>query len=296
MALDVSIALPLLVVAGLVGPTQPEKAQGPPLERPAAPDYPRRATAEPPLSTLFASDDYPVRPLRRAVEGTVSFRVDVDSRGAITGCTIAATSGDPDLDRATCDIVRHRARFRPALDARGRPVPDTVSARVIWRVEYEPFERYAPESIVTTLTWSDPDPVCSEIVNGQDMGRLSASECLGKFGDVVHAVAETRGSLEVRIVEQFRPGDSAAAEIDTSGLGDQLWLEEVELTIPPGGKVSECRVIRSEQTPFLSLFPMASQCDIDSAQDRAFEPLPEGASHVRRGRSLIAVYARRNQE
>lgn len=260
----------------------------------AAGEYPRRAMSERPLFELFTSDDYPTRPLRRAVEGTVTFSVEVDSSGRVSGCRITATSGDSDLDRATCEIVRQRARFRPALDRSGRPMPDTISARVIWRIEHLPFDDYAPWNVVTAIVWSDPDPVCTETMSGVDTGRLSATECLDQFGDAVLAVRDARGGIELRIVDTFTPEGSAAFIPDSSGFGDRIWLEEVELTINVHGKVDSCDVIRAESFPLLP--SPASRCEIYLHHGAAFEPLPVGESHLRRGRAVTAVYARISPE
>jgi hypothetical protein len=42
-----------------------------------------------------------------------------------------STAG-PLLNLQTCRIMLVRARFTPARDAQGNPVPDTVSAAVTW--------------------------------------------------------------------------------------------------------------------------------------------------------------------
>lgn len=62
--------------------------------------------------------------LRRARAGGVirlRYRIGIDGR--VSGCTVLISSGYPDFDRATCDRITERFRFRPALDAQGRAVP-----------------------------------------------------------------------------------------------------------------------------------------------------------------------------
>jgi protein TonB len=67
-------------------------------------------------------------------QGIVDFTLDVGADGRVTGCTINRSSGSAHLDSATCGLMRSRARFTPAHDARGVPVPDKVSGKIMWRL------------------------------------------------------------------------------------------------------------------------------------------------------------------
>lgn len=77
------------------------------------------------------TNDYPSRALREEREGTTGFRVSVGPDGRVTDCQITSSSGHPDLDQATCDNVRRRARFTPAVD-NGQPTTGSYSSRVRW--------------------------------------------------------------------------------------------------------------------------------------------------------------------
>jgi TonB family protein len=59
----------------------------------------------------FTDDDYPPIALKRHVQGHVKIALTVDTDGKIKGCRIVATSGDPDLDRGTCDVAKTHARY-----------------------------------------------------------------------------------------------------------------------------------------------------------------------------------------
>lgn len=59
----------------------------------------------------FTDDDYPPIALKRHVQGHVKIALTVGPDGTIKGCRIVATSGDPDLDRGTCDVARAHARY-----------------------------------------------------------------------------------------------------------------------------------------------------------------------------------------
>lgn len=80
------------------------------------------------------SNDYPSRALRDEIEGVVRFVVQVDEAGRVVGCAITGSSGSPDLDAATCSLMQRRARFNPATDANGTPVPGSWSSSVRWQI------------------------------------------------------------------------------------------------------------------------------------------------------------------
>jgi TonB family protein len=65
-------------------------------------------------------DDYPSRPLREGVQGTTSFKVTVGPNGRVTACEVTGSSGNAELDAATCKLVTQRAastRPRMAKDS-----------------------------------------------------------------------------------------------------------------------------------------------------------------------------------
>jgi periplasmic protein TonB len=78
------------------------------------------------------TNDYPSRALREEREGTTGFRVSVGADGRVTDCQVITSSGHADLDAATCDNVRRRARFKPAVDARGNPTTGFYEQSVRW--------------------------------------------------------------------------------------------------------------------------------------------------------------------
>ena len=57
-----------------------------------------------------------------AVEPVACVRVTVDLEGRGTNCTIAISSGDPDLDQKTCASAEEHGRWLPARDQLGQPV------------------------------------------------------------------------------------------------------------------------------------------------------------------------------
>jgi TonB family protein len=80
------------------------------------------------------NSDYPESALKRLTSGTSVVRVDVAADGKVTGCAIVLTSGSEDLDRATCTAALRRGRFRPAIDAGGKPVRTFTIFPVRWQI------------------------------------------------------------------------------------------------------------------------------------------------------------------
>jgi len=102
----------------------------------AAPSAPEGRRAEPVASlvSVLSAEDYPDEAVRKREQGTVSFRLSVDSDGRVTGCDILASSRSATLDSTTCRLMTERARFHPAADAVGKPTADTYEGRLVWRL------------------------------------------------------------------------------------------------------------------------------------------------------------------
>lgn len=84
--------------------------------------------------TWLTDDDYPAGPLRRREQGTVTFRLDIDTSGKPVGCAVLKSSGSKELDDTACALLVRRARFNPALDIDGARVPSFFITRFNWRL------------------------------------------------------------------------------------------------------------------------------------------------------------------
>lgn len=91
-----------------------------------------------PLHSLITSDDYPMDSLTNHEEGEVHFRLDIDEKGVVAGCTILRSSGSASLDATSCRIMTSRARFVPASDESGKPVPSDIRQSIHWRMARGP--------------------------------------------------------------------------------------------------------------------------------------------------------------
>ena len=148
-----------------MAPPAPPSVAYPP--RPAPPAPPRYAPAPPapPLPSPFSrpltpigspqawitDDDYPAAALRAGAQGTVAFRLDVGADGAPQACTVTSSSGNGALDTVTCSLMMRRARFRPALDRSGAPVPASWSNRMRWVL---PVDEPVDSATIEPLSWT----------------------------------------------------------------------------------------------------------------------------------------------
>ena len=120
---------PALLLAALLAPQAAEPAATPAAPPPAPAAAPAPQTEWP---FRFTDDDYPARALRNYEQGTTRYRVEIGADGRVSGCRITGSSGSAALDSSTCQTVTRRARFTPARDSDGNPVPDTRDGEVTW--------------------------------------------------------------------------------------------------------------------------------------------------------------------
>ena len=80
----------------------------------------------------FRPEDYPTGALADGTQGRVSMRITVTADGRAGDCAVVESSGSAAIDERSCRVARGRARFRPALDAAGRPVAIPVIFTVTW--------------------------------------------------------------------------------------------------------------------------------------------------------------------
>lgn len=82
--------------------------------------------------TLDGNRDYPRSARIAGIEGSVAVRFTVGTDGRVSGCRVIRSSASPDLDSTTCRLVERRFRYRPARNAEGRPVAETISRTFDW--------------------------------------------------------------------------------------------------------------------------------------------------------------------
>lgn len=95
---------------------------------------PKRAAPRNDASRWVVTDDYPSKALREGAEGVAGFRVVVGSDGRVDACEITSSSGNAQLDEATCKFVSRRARFDPATNGDGQKVVGSYTSTVRWQI------------------------------------------------------------------------------------------------------------------------------------------------------------------
>jgi protein TonB len=123
----------------IVEPTRfvvdPGPAITPTVEPSVTPGFaPKRARpANDPLRWI-TTDDYPARALRAEAEGIASYRLIVATSGRVSACELTRSTGNGQLDQATCDFIARRARFEPATDETGAKVVGAYTGTVKWDI------------------------------------------------------------------------------------------------------------------------------------------------------------------
>jgi protein TonB len=84
------------------------------------------------------NEDYPRSALRAGAQGSVSVSFTVGPSGRVEQCRVTRSSGHPDLDETTCRLILRRFRYRPALNAAGDPVPETMRKAYDWLLPFRP--------------------------------------------------------------------------------------------------------------------------------------------------------------
>lgn len=78
-------------------------------------------------------EKYPQRALQEGRQGVVGVTVLVDETGRPTECKITDDSGHPDLNNVACEGMM-RARYSPAVDASGEPMPSYFVTQIEYRL------------------------------------------------------------------------------------------------------------------------------------------------------------------
>lgn len=86
-----------------------------------------------PTYIRMPTPEYPARARRERRQGVTMTRVIVQPDGSPGPCSIANSSGSPDLDVAACDATQ-TMRFRAATDAVGEPIAMPVQVPIRWQL------------------------------------------------------------------------------------------------------------------------------------------------------------------
>ncbi len=233
----------------IVLPPSPPPAPPPPVAVHARPRFN--------LASLVTREDYPVEARRAHIEGIAEFILGVGANGRVTDCTIVRTSGSAALDSATCRLMTSRARFIPASDPEGRPVPDSYRGSIVWRIGQDsppPMIRTVPPPIVSTM----PPPVIRMAPPAPP-----APPPPPPFVNRARAKANL-GSL-------ISDGDYPALALRNREEGSVGF----RLIVGPNGRVTDCSIVRSSQSVSLD----GATCRLLTARAR-FEPARDSSGNT----------------
>lgn len=83
---------------------------------------------------IFNDGDFPNEAMGRQQEGKAQFVLLIDEKGKVAACHVEKASGIPVFDAMGCQVIMERAKFKPALDAKGNPIRSMYwTPEVIWR-------------------------------------------------------------------------------------------------------------------------------------------------------------------
>lgn len=86
-------------------------------------------------SDWVRSGDYPTKMLQEGQPALVDARLSVDAQGSPTACHIQRTTRPKEFDNAVCNGLMRKAKFLPALDGDGQPMPSYYRLSVTFTIE-----------------------------------------------------------------------------------------------------------------------------------------------------------------
>lgn len=256
----------------------------------------RRARPLRPLAQLISSSDYPVDAIIRKAEGRTRFELAIDGEGTPYSCRILESAKEPSLDRVTCDLFMTRAKFQPAADARGQPVPDIYSNVVEWRLPEEASDVMAFEPtrvVVTAYSTAAGVSHCDMREGDYDWPRFTRDQCLEIVGREIIDLAEYwKMPATMTLVNSFTPhGQKEAEDEQAHGL---LGIEATAaVRIGPDGNVTYCQTLDIQVNMNLLQPPSPDLCDSFGLRDAKFPPVNNPAE-ARSGRWSVRFYVGEN--
>lgn len=106
---------------------------GPP-PRPSPSFVPKSARPSNDSSRWITTNDYPRSSLLDGSEGVARFRLVIGTNGSVSSCEVTTSTGDRQLDQATCRHITRRAKFDAATDENGARVMGTYTGSVRWEI------------------------------------------------------------------------------------------------------------------------------------------------------------------
>lgn len=198
----------------------------------------------------FPQSAYPAAARRAEQEGRVVFRLAIDPRGMVAGCTIVTSSGSEARDAGTCELARANAHFKPA-DERTVPATRDWVGAVRWKLEksapipaisfsqvgrFEISGTGAPTSCVADAT--GPVPLAA---TGDPCTRFKPEALFKRLG-ALHG-QPVRVTLQLALVMDGDPGFPEEQKVAGRTI---LMMSRAHIDIAPDGRVINCEILETE--------------------------------------------------
>lgn len=91
---------------------------------------------ETPIAEMIGRHDYPATALRAGWERRSVVMLTISAKGLVSDCDSQdwKTRADVVLDTHTCNLLSKRARFIPAIDAKGLPTQGSANLAISWKI------------------------------------------------------------------------------------------------------------------------------------------------------------------
>lgn len=98
-----------------------------------APETPPKLLSDRARGDLITENDYPIPAVSKGQEGITTMRLQIGSHGRVDRCRVTLSSGSDALDEKACMLLRSRAHFEAARNAKGQKVAAEFSYSHEWR-------------------------------------------------------------------------------------------------------------------------------------------------------------------
>lgn len=201
-------------------------AQDAPVPADAPASAPAAADKSSPVMVLAGScarPEYPIASARAGRSGTTVIRVAVNDKGASTGMTVTASSGDARLD-AAFRYALGACKFEAARHPAGFPIAGTLQLRHVWRLEDakpDPWPKL--RAAIRPGTWADTADLGAVEIVGESL--TTADQRLKILRRVQEAARENAGCASIeRIAPAALPPAWALPENAKSASGRPVRL------------------------------------------------------------------------
>ena len=194
---------------------------------------------------LITEADYPVAAARTDAQGSVLMQLAVDADGRVSGCTIIASSGSAVLDNEACRLTRERARFEPAADNSGKPVPSHFKQLVTWRLEGDgrpPVSEWAQR---VTLNFAADNEASSCRLETEGALAGPPEDCTGEAAEF-SALAMLMGSRSPKLMIEMRFVPRMLTTADIAPTPERTFVSRymLRLKIDEEGQVTDCKTVQ----------------------------------------------------